>query len=87
MCWSFMRCVCDSLCVIMIIYDVCQIIYIYIIQIMCVCVCVSVKYRRPNGWTDHDQIWHAYADRSENGSYLKKIIPRQPRGHFGGFMG
>ena len=25
---------------------------------VCVCVCVSVKYRRPNGWTDHDQIWH-----------------------------
>ena len=50
-------------------------------------VCVSVKYRRPNGWTDHDQIWDAYADRSENGSYLKKLTPRQPRGHFGGFMG
>ena len=51
-------------------------IYIYIIQIMCVCVCVcvcvSVKYRRPNGWTDHDQIWHVYADRPGNGSYLKK---------------
>ena len=54
---------------------------------VCVCVCVSVKYRRPNGWTDHDQIWHAYADRSENGSYLKKLTPRQPRGHFGGFIG
>ena len=46
-------------------------IYIYIIQILCVCVCVclSVKYRRPNCWTDHDQIWHAYADRPGNGSY------------------
>ena len=45
-------------------------IYIYIIQILCVC--VSVKYRRPNGWTDHDQIWHVYADRPGNGSYQKK---------------
>ena len=48
-------------------------IYIYIIQILsvcvCVCVCLSVKYRRPNCWTDHDQIWHAYADRPGNGSY------------------
>ena len=43
------------------------------------CVCVSVKYRRPNCWTDHDQIWHAYADRSGDGSYLKKIAPH-PRG-------
>ena len=33
------------------------------------CVCLSVKYRRPNCWTDHDQIWHAYADRPGNGSY------------------
>ena len=31
------------------------------------------KYRRPNGWTDHYQIWHAYADRYGNGSYLEKI--------------
>ena len=45
-------------------------IYIYIIQILCVC--VSVKYRRPNGWTDHDQIWHVYADRPGNGSYQNK---------------
>ena len=30
------------------------------------CVCVSVEYRRPNCWTDHDQIWHAYADRPGN---------------------
>ena len=52
-------------------------IYIYIIQILCVCVCVyvSVKYRRPNGWTDHDQIWHVYADRPGNGSYQKKKGP------------
>ena len=42
-------------------------IYIYIIQILCVC--LSVKYRRPNCWTDHDQNWHAYADRPGNGSY------------------
>ena len=50
-------------------------IYIYIMQILsvcvCVCVCLSVKYRRPNCWTDHDQIWHAYADRPGNGSYQK----------------
>ena len=39
---------------------------------VCVCVYVSVKYRRPNGWTDHDQIWHVYADRPGNGSYQKK---------------
>ena len=43
------------------------VIYIYIIQILCVC--LSVKYRRPNCWTDHDHIWHAYADRPGNGSY------------------
>ena len=42
-------------------------IYIYIIQILSVC--LSVKYRRPNCWTDHDQIWHAYADRPGDGSY------------------
>ena len=42
---------------------------IYIIQILSVC--VSVKYRRPNCWTDHDQIWHAYADRPGTGSYQK----------------
>ena len=62
-------------------------IYIYIIQILCVCVCVSVKYRRLNGWTDHDQIWHAYADRSENGSYLKKSDPTTTQGAFGGVYG
>ena len=43
------------------------------------CVCVSVKYRRPNGWTDHDQIWHVYADRPGNGSYQKKMVPRVVR--------
>ena len=32
-----------------------------IIQILCVG--GSVQYRRPNCWTDHDQIWHAYANR------------------------
>ena len=56
-------------------YTHAHIIYIYIIQILSVClsvcVCVSVKYRRPNCWTDHDQIWHAYADRPGNGSYQK----------------
>ena len=55
-------------------YAMVHIIYhIYIIQILSVC--LSVKYRRPNGWTDHDQIWHACADRSGNGSYLKKLNP------------
>ena len=58
-------------------------IYIYIIQILCVC--VSVKYRRPNGWTDHDQIWHVYADRPGNGSYQKKMVPRMVRK--GGLIG
>ena len=48
-------------------------------------VCVSVKYRRPNGWTDHDQIWHVYADRSGNGSYLTKMVPHMVRK--GGLMG
>ncbi len=43
-------------------------VYIYIIQILCVCVCLSVNYRRPNSWTDHDQIWHIYTDISGNGS-------------------
>ena len=42
---------------------------------VCVCARVCVKYRRPNGWTDHDQIWHVYADRSGNGYYLKKMVP------------
>ena len=48
--------------------------------------CVSVKYRRPNCWTDHDQIWHAYADRSGDGSYLKKWTP-YPRGVEVGILG
>ena len=42
----------------------------------CACTCIiikilcvggSVKYRRPNCSTDHDQIWHAYADRPGDG--------------------
>ena len=49
------------------------------------CVCVSVKYRRPNGWTDHDQIWHVYADRPGDGSYQKKMVPRMVRK--GGLIG
>ena len=58
-------------------YGVCKYLYLYNTNsvCVCVCVCVSVKYRRPNGWTDHDQIWHVYADRSGNGSYLKKKGP------------
>ena len=62
-------------------------IYIYIIQILCVCVCLSVTYRRQNGWTDHYQILRAYADRSGNGSYLKKIDPTTTQGAFWGFGG
>ena len=30
--------------------------------------------------SDHDQIWHACADRSGNGSYLTKIDPQPPGG-------
>ena len=44
-----------------------QLVYLY--NTNSVCVCVSAKYRRPNCWTDHDQIWHAYADIPGNGSY------------------
>ena len=44
-------------------------IYLYLYLYNTNSVCVSVKYRRPNCWTDHDQIWHAYADRPGNGSY------------------
>ena len=44
-----------------------QLVYLYNTN----SVCLSVKYRRPNCWTDHDQIWHAYADRPGNGSYQK----------------
>ena len=44
------------------------------------CVGVSVKYRRPNGWTDHDQIWHVYADRPGNGSYQKNGPTCGPEG-------
>ena len=55
----------------------------------CACVCVrayvSVKYMRPNGWTDHDQIWHAYANISGKGSYVKKLLPRM--GRKGGLIG
>ena len=40
---------------------------------------------RSNCWTDHDQIWHVYADRSGNGSYLKKLVPRMVRK--GGLIG
>ena len=60
-----------------------SVIYIYIIKILCVC--VSVKYRGPNGWTDHDQIWHVYADRPGNGSYQKNGPTCGPEGwaHWG----
>ena len=56
-----------------------------IIQIMCVG--SSVKYRRPNCWTDDDQIWHAYADRSGDGYYLKKVTPHPRRGGRSGILG
>ena len=50
-------------------------------------VCVSVKYRRPNRWTDQDQIWHAYADGPGDGSYLNKFDPPPKGGRSGNFMG
>ena len=59
--------------------------HLYLYNTNSVCVCVSVKYRRPNGWTDHDQIWHVYADRPGNGSYQKKMVPRVVRK--GGLIG
>ena len=37
--------------------------------------------------TDHDQIWHAYADRPVDGSYLKKIDPPPKGGRSGNFRG
>ena len=50
---------------------------------VCACVraraCACVNYRRPNGWTDHDQMWHAYVDRSGNGSYINKMTPTTTR--------
>ena len=61
--------------------------HIYRYNTNSVCVCVSVKYRRPNGSTDHDQIWHAYADRSGNGSYLNKLTPPPPKGVEVGILG
>ena len=68
---------CVRACVCVCVYDegryVDMYIYLYLYNTnsvcLCVCVCVSVKYRRPNCWTDHDQIWHAYADRPGDGSY------------------
>ena len=50
-------------------------------------VCVSVKYRRPNRWTDQDQIWHAYADGPGDGSYLNKFDPPPKGGRSGNFRG
>ena len=37
--------------------------------------------------SDHDQIWHAWADRSGNGSYLKKIDPQPQGGQSWNFRG
>ena len=37
--------------------------------------------------SDHDQIWHACADRSGNGSYLKKLTPNPRGGGGGGILG
>ena len=42
---------------------------------------------RPNGWTDHAQIWHAYADRYGDGSYLNKLTPTQGGGVEVGILG
>ena len=50
-------------------------------------VCLSVKYRRPNRWTDQDQIWHAYADGPGDGSYLNKFDPPPKGGRTGNFRG
>ena len=50
-------------------------------------VCVSVKYRRPNRWTDQDQIWHAYADGPGDGSYLNKFDPPPKGGRSRNFRG
>ena len=50
-------------------------------------VCVSVKYRRRNRWTDQDQIWHAYADRPGDGSYLNKFDPTHGGGVEVGILG
>ena len=65
-------------------YTHAQQVYLYLYSV-CLCVCVSVKYRRPNCLTDHDQIWHAYADRPGDGSYLKKIDPPPKGGRSGNF--
>ena len=40
---------------------------IYLYNTNSVSVNVFVSCRQPNGWTDHDQIWHACVDRPENG--------------------
>ena len=45
---------------------------------------VLMKLRIPVHY--HDEIWHAYADRSGDGSYLKKIDPHQ-RGVKVGILG
>ena len=37
--------------------------------------------------SDHDQIWQACADRSGNGSYLKKIDPQPQGGRSWNFRG
>ena len=37
--------------------------------------------------SDHDQIWHECADRSGNGSYLKKLTPNPKGGRSGNFRG
>ena len=39
----------------------------------------------PNRWTDRDQIWHMYADSSENGHRLNKVNTSRPHG--GGVWG
>ena len=43
-----------------------------------------MKGNMPYGWTDCDQIWHAYADSSGNGHKLKQIKPSSPQEAWGG---
>ena len=63
-------------------------IYIYIIQILCVCVCVclsSIGGQTAGPIMTKFGTYILYADRSGNGSYLKKKVPYGPEGwaHWG----
>ena len=39
------------------------------------CLSVFTPLILSNSWTDHDKMWHAYVNRSGNGSNLKTICP------------